>query len=647
MSENQLPANKSLEEKYQSMDEIEHILSRPGMYIGSIYGETMPYSLFVPSENRIKSIDNIPYTAGLLKLFDEVFTNSIDERRRSSRMFDINNIDVEVRQDGTVIIQDDGGIPIQYHKVEKMYLPKLLFGKLRTSSNYTEIREGAGINGIGAKIANIFSYYFKCTTSDGKKLMDIQWSDNMRKVDYENITDVTDGKHFTRFEFKIELNRFEREILDLSTIRIIQKRIIDACACNVGLTVNFTTDIADGKLNGPWNFATFKDYVKLYLKPEWYDYLQEWTNPIKNDCVYLLPYFDGLQDIGFVNGTPCNTGNHFMRVWKQLIDYSLPILHKNEMELLTDRDILARMVSFVNVSVHNPDYASQSKEKLTSKIPIDTLKLPKTFLANFHESEIILSVADYYKTKYEAEKKKQLRKLNQAIKGTKTKKLIECSNNSNTNLAELWVFEGESAKNGFNSHRNTQNQAAYILRGKVKNTLELSKEDIVKNDELREIIAALGLQFNEPVQNIKNCKYKKIIFATDMDYDGDHICGLLITFFAKNFPELFIQGYIYRAMSPLVIAKNKSNSKETLFWDLDNWESTKDNYAKGYSIKYCKGLGSLSDHHYDEMLNNQRLIQFKITKTYMDTINVWFSKNVEIRKSILSTDNITEDSLVS
>ena len=624
----------SIEDRFKVMDEITHILEKPGMYIGSIYGELKKYLLYKPSENRIVEIDNVSYNAGLLKLFDEILTNSIDERRRKTKLFHIDEINVEINKNGKIVISDNGGIEVVIHKETNLYLPVMIFGHLRTSSNYGDTRDGAGINGIGSKISNIYSKYFKVTTSDGKNKIDVQWSNNMRNIDFENVTVVKDGSHGSRFEFEIELHRFEMTELDMATIRIMQKRCIDGAAANPGLKINFKTDIGDGVLDSEWKFDSFEQFVDLHIDKT---KIQKISQHMIDDIVLTTNV--GL-NYSFVNGAVCNDtdGTHFKKVRKQVTEKILEILKKKDIELITETDIKNKISMFLNFSVTNPDYGSQTKEKLTSKIPAEKLKLSKQFLIALETSDIVQELVDYYNIKYLAEQKKQLKKLNGILKATKSKKLIGCSSQSDNK--ELWLFEGTSAANGFETYRDPETMACYQLRGKVKNTFVLNKEEIVNNQELREIIAVLNLQFGDPKGNIKNCKFRKIIFGTDMDHDGDHICGLLIVFFAMNFPELFLDNRIYRAVSPIIIAAK--GEEELYYYTQEEYNQDKHN-LKGYEISYIKGLGGLQDHHYDQMLNNQRLMKLTIkSRDYKEHIKVWFDKSTELRKELMLADSNVE-----
>jgi DNA gyrase/topoisomerase IV subunit B len=633
MSENNSIDNKlSIEEKYTLMSEIDHVLLRPAVYIGNIYSVVGPYNLYKPSDNMIVRLDKVGYNAGLLKLFDEILTNPIDERRRKSRLFDINRIAVRVMRDGTVSVRDDGGIPVVVHGVLKMYVSTMIFGLLKTSSNYTEEREGAGLNGLGAKLTNIYSTKFSVETADGANRIRTEWANNMKDLVSETVE--PHKGHYTQVDFRIELSRFAIAELDTASIRIMQKRCIDACAANPGLEISFETDAGEGALNQTFKFAHFQEFVSLHLTEEQRG--QCVSHDTLRDHVVILPNIG--YDYGFINGAVCSQGTHIKKVMKKVTDKFLEVFRKKDMELITERDIRDAVSVFVSTSVTNPDYDAQTKTILVTPIPHDCLSLPKSFLDRLEEGKIVENMVEYYQLKYAAEQKKLLKKLNAEIKKTKSRKFTNCSNRTNKEQNELFLFEGTSAANGFAMFANPWNMASYELRGKVKNTLNLSKTEIVENQELREIIAILNLQFNDAQNNIKNCAFGKIVFGTDMDHDGSHICGLLITFFAMHFPELFLAKRIYRLVSPIIIASKgdpESGGQERYYYTLEEYDRDVPN-IKGWDIAYKKGLGSLEDRHYEEMLHNQRLIQFKLkNKDYLNTVRTWFDKSTALRKELL------------
>lgn len=624
--------SQNFDQKYQVKSEIEHVLDKSGMWIGSTANNVISYPVYLPSKNKIQLMQNIGKNDGLLKLIDEVLSNAVDEHRRKESLFKITEITVIANDNGHITIIDNGGIPVQIHKQTQLLIPELIFGHLRTSSNYDDSkeREVVGTNGLGSKLTNIFSKTFSVTTCDTKKQIKIDWSNNMQNVVKNPITPSTE--HYTKIEFQLDLQRFDLSTLGVSTIRILQRRCMDAAAANPGLTVNFKSDVADGKLDSTWFFNNFKEYVDMFLTEIQIPLCSEFKN--KKDTIVIVPEHIGFNH-GFVNGGLCSEGTHIKKLEKQITDKLIEICKASDMELITEKDILQRMSIFVNTTVINPTYDSQTKERLTNKLDKYILNFSKDFLDNLKDSEIMKSLKDFYEIKYAEAKKKELKQLNKLISNTKSKKLISCAS-KDSSANELWLFEGNSASNGFRKHRNL-NQSAYLLRGKIKNTFTLNRNQIVENQELREVIAALGILFGEAVKNLKNIKFDKIVIASDMDYDGSHICGLLLAFFGKHFVELIKAGKIYRALSPIIICTKKGQDTK-YFYSMESYEAVSKD-LKGWDSLYTKGLGGLGDQDYREMLRNQKLIKFSIQDiTDIEAISVWFDKSTEMRKELILED---------
>lgn len=627
----------NIEEQYQYKDEIQHILDRSAAWIGSKALNYIDSFLYQPSSNKIIQFQNTEYNAGLHKIVDEIISNSIDESKRPNALFRIDTIDIKIETDGHIVIRDNGGIPVVIHKTFGILLPQMIFGQLRTSSNYDDSkeREWGGTNGLGAKLTCIYSKKFIVRTADSKNKVEITWTNNMRDVEVGPITPTKE--HFTEIEFWIELERFGIEELNMAFCRLQHKRAMDAAATNPQLTVNFECNIADGGLNSNWHFPTFKEYCNLFLTPEQQTYML--YNKSRRDEVIVIPALVDF-DYGFVNGYACHKGTHISKVHKQIAERILKQCRAEDMDLITEKDVVAHTAIFVNTIIPNPEYSSQTKEKLDSVLKPETLKLPEEFLNKIVESKIMDILRNFYNSKYAKEKAKELRKLNSAIKNTKTNKLVK--SNSHSKNQELWCFEGDSAGKGFRMKRSPEFQSAFFLRGKIKNTLNLRREQILENEELRTICAICKLQFEAGATNVKNFPFAKFIIGTDMDFDGHHIAGLFIAFFAKHFPELLKAGLIYRALSPIVIVKGRSGgANKKYYYSLEEFEKDKHLYENStkWKVNYCKGLGSLENEDYSQMLHNQKLVKFEYGADTQKYIDIWFSKATEQRKDVILGEN--------
>lgn len=543
---------RNIEDKYKSLSERDHILQRSGMWIGSNKLEISNQFVFNYKEQMMIQKE-VEYVPAILKLIDEIISNSTDEFRRSDNL-GLTQINVTIMKDDTIVIEDNGGIPVVKHKKANMMLPKFIFGQLRTSSNYNddEDRNVIGTNGLGSVLVSIFSSYFNVITDDGKNRWFGSWKNNMSEFYDERIEKSSKKNHGTRITFHIDFSRFEDvNKFDRTFKDIILTRCINAAAANPGLKVTYK----DEDLCGEYKFDNFKDYIDLYRN---YITLKDCIE-MKDEHKHVYVYPDGAINIGFVNGGICNKGTH-IKALHQIINTTVCDFFKKKYKIdLLPREVNGNYSMFCDLTISNPAYDSQTKECLTT--PVEKFykdenvkfELPKKFLDSIVKSEIINNVRDWYNKKQQVEDQRAIRKINREIsKGLKRPdKFITCVSKKK-NERQLWIFEGDSAKAAFRNCRNPQYQAGYIMRGVPKSAWNASPIELMKNEVYNDLVTILGLKFGKDF-NINDVKFSKIVISSDMDDDGHHICGLLLNFF-NNWPELFEKKMIVRSISPLVIA---------------------------------------------------------------------------------------------
>lgn len=629
---------KKIEDKYKELSEVEHILLRPGMWVGSTKTEERDMFLYNTETERMESV-TVEYIPAMLKVVDEVISNSCDEFRRKDNM-GLTSLTVNISQEtGQIIIKDNGGIPVVKHKDAGVYLPEFIFGRLRTSSNYNddEDRNVVGTNGVGSSLTNCFSKYFCVETQDNKHKFHRSWSNNMTINDDLEITKST--KHSTKITFNLDFSRFNCDGFSNDFIRIINKRCIDAAIANPGLKVTFISDIFEEQV---WKFKSFTEYIELYadLLPNMADSLK-FDNKLAN--VYIFP--DSNIDVAFVNGAECSKGTHIRAVRNEINNTVVEFLKKKDKIDVTTRSVDGKYAVFMTINVSNPTYDSQTKETLTN--PVDKFskdntiqwEVPDKFLTQITKSEIIESMRDWYKQKVAAEDQKTLRKLNsEAKKGLKRPdKYITCSSKKKEQK-QLWIFEGDSARSGFRSGRNPEIQAGYTMRGVPPNVLEMTATQIMKNEVFNDLVTILGLQWGEDF-DIKKLNYGKIVISSDADVDGDKIASLLLLFFSR-WPELISQNIVCRSVSPIIIAKKNKDIQK--FYNVKDFNKVQSKY-KTYVIKYTKGLGSLDDKESKDMYQKPNFIYFKYDNLADNMFKKWFSKDAaDTRKSMLSNNNVEE-----
>ena len=621
---------KKIEEKYQELSEIEHVLLRPGMWIGSIKEEER--SNFIYDNNEAKmTMRDIIYSPAMLKLFDEVLSNSCDEYRRKDNM-GLTEINVTIK-DNKITIYDNGGIPIVKHKEAKVYIPEFIFGRLRTSSNYddTEDRNVIGTNGVGSSLTNIFSKEFSVISCDKKKQLSMTWTNNMSKNTEPEITDSKD--HFTEISFILDFDRFDQKKNGITKdfIEVLHKRCIDAAAANLGLKVTFKCD--DYKTS--WKFKRFEDYMQLY--DEFYDPSCVLSYQDKQKQFWICP--DSNIDVAFVNGAECSRGTHIKAVRYPIGHAICEVLKKKHKIDITNKGVDSKYGIFGVFDISNPSYSSQTKEELTTAQENfykdgSEFTIKDDFLKKVQKSEIVDLVVDWYKKKVEAEDQAKIRKLNrEAKKLLRSDKFINCTSKKSKEK-ELWVYEGDSAHTGFRMARNPQTQASYRMRGVPLNCINLSATQVMKNQVFNDIVNIIGLQWGQ-YNKLEDLKFGKFIITSDADYDGDKIASLLLVFI-NHFPELFEQGFIYRVVTPIITAtKGKDHRVYYTREDYDK-ESKK---LKGYVIKYLKGVGTQTNADTKEMMTNPKLIKFTKDDMTDMMLKKWFGKaNASERKSMLKDD---------
>ena len=626
---------KKIEEKYKSMDEISHILMRSGMYVGSTKYEEKDWFIYNNKTGKFE-MKIINYIPAMLKVVDEVISNSCDERRRSDNM-GLTELYVKINKDnGEIIVKDNGGIPIVKHKEAGIYIPEFIFGQLRTSSNYddNEDRNVIGTNGIGVKIANIFSSEFEVKSADSKNEITIQWKNNMREIVSRNITKCDKKTHFTQTRFKLDFSRFDTDLktFDNDFINIIHKRCIDAAAANPGLKVIFN----NGNEDIEWKFKNLDEYVDLYSN------ILNISDkiPFENDLCTAWIFPDSSVDVGFVNGAECSKGTHMRALRNEInqtvVDY---ITKKDKIKDLTTRGVDNKYSIFININVSNPSYDSQTKDTLTTPIEKfskdENLKweVSDKFLNKILKSEIVALVRDWYKQKTAAEDEKALRKINRETnKGLKRPdKYITCSSKIKSRR-QLWIFEGDSAKAGFRGGRDPEIQAGYTMRGVPPNCYGMTPLQIMKNEVFNDIVTILGLKWGKEF-NIDDVKFNKIVISTDADVDGDKIASLLLLFF-NNWPELIEKNIVCRSMSPIIISRKGKDCQK--FYSMNEFKEA-EKKLKGYSHKYAKGLGGLNNQESKEMYQDPKFLYFKKDEAADSMFRKWFAKgDSETRKQMLS-----------
>lgn len=617
--------------KYKSHTHREHIYKICDTYIGSTETHT-EMSWKVEEDKMIQK--NLSYIPGLYKIVDEVIVNAWDQfiRCRNSKTSKVSYINIEVNpESGVVTVENDGkGIDILMHPEHNIYTVEMIFGKLLTSTNYTEGEERitGGKNGYGAKLANIFSKWFEVETVDlnTKKKYYQRFQNNMVDREEPVIKKISNIKEYTKISFLPDFERFNLTGWSKDMIEIFKRRAYEVAACSGGVKVKFNNDIIPVK--------RFKDFSSMFL---------ESNNIVVETCGTRWEVAVGISDefknVSFVNGIHTSKGGkHVEYVLQHICKKMVEVILKKEKITVKASYIREHLFLLVNSIIVNPSFDSQTKDYLTT--PASKFGSKCELSDRFYDSLIKLGLIDKVVETYQFKESKQIKKTD----GKKKSRIygipkLDDANEAGgkkSNDCTLILTEGDSAKAMAVAGLSVIGRDLYgvfPLRGKVINarekvTTKAGHAQVMNNVELIHMKQILGLEQGAKYTDTLKLRYGHIMIMTDQDYDGSHIKGLIINWLDTFWPELLkIEGFVQCMQTPIVKTINKS--VEMLFYSLQKYEQWKTDNAdrKGWKIKYYKGLGTSTTTEAKQYFKNMMKQEYTWGETSANTIDMAFNRD--------------------
>ena len=612
-----------LSKQYRKHTHREHILSLPDTYIGSI--ENSDEEQYVVDGEKFK-LETIPFNPGFYKLFDELLVNAHDHVVRLKQKKSENpvkTIQIEATET-TITIRNDGeSIDVEKHPEYGVYIPQMIFGELLTSTNYdkSEKKLVGGKNGYGVKLVNIFAKKFVLTIVDAVRgLKYVQtFEDNMTKVSNPKVTSCK-TKPFVEIEWTPDFSRFgwKSPTIPAGILQVIQRRVFDL-AMTVGKEVKVTWCGTHIK------FRDVASYASWYL-------------PENTALVAEVPHLgwqiaasdsptDKFFSVSFVNGIWTRSGKHVDEITNQIVSYFVSHLETKKKIKVRPGLVRDSLAVFINCSVENPNFSSQTKEVMTSKVSCklseDYLKKLVTKL-NIVETVMAQQAVKDTKEATKTDGKKQSKitgipKLDDAVYAG-TAKSHECT---------LILTEGDSAKAMALSGL-SQDQRKYFgvfpLKGKLLNVKDTSAKKVEMTEEIANLKKIVGLESGRKYTDVKSLRYGKIMIMTDQDYDGSHIRGLLINMFHELWHELIkIPGFITYMATPIVKASKGAQTK-TFYTQYAYEEWRKTDAARGWKVKYYKGLGTSTRDEAKEYFKVPNIIPYEYATNSDKRIDLAFNK---------------------
>ena len=636
--------------KYQKLTDREHILKKPDTYIGSI--ENTDHEDYVFDEDKINS-KNIQFIPGLYKLFDEGVVNCRDHVIRQAQAvkdnianaLPVSNIDITIDDDGTIHMYNDGnGIDVAEHPEYKIWIPEMIFGHLRTSTNYDEKKKEkivGGKNGFGFKLVLIWSTWGKVETIDhvrGLKYSQ-EFKNNLTEICKPSITKCK-NKPYTRVSFKPDYQRFGINGLSEDMIALFKKRVYDISAVtDKTIKVKYNGQVIPCK--------NLEQYMDLYIgsKVET-KRIYEKSNERWEYAVCLAPK-DEFQQISFVNGIYTSKGGkHVEYIMNQIIRKLCSYIKTKKKVDVKPTTIKEQLMLFLRCDIENPSFNSQTKDELGTAITKfgSSCNVSDGFIEKIAKMGVMNAACALTEVKENKAAKKTDGTKSKSIRGIP--KLIDANyaGTTKSNMCTLILCEGDSAKAGIVSGLSKDDRnviGVYPMKGKIFNTRGEQLKRISENKEIVEIKQILGLESGkkytkETVE--KTLRYKSILFMTDQDLDGSHIKGLGLNLFQDQWNSLSVLDEFIGFMNTPIL-KAKKNGKEMLFYNEGEYKKWKDeNDTRGWNVKYYKGLGTSTGKEFKEYFANKKIVYFKHEGTSSDNIvdMVFNKKRSEERKEWLS-----------
>ena len=618
---------------YKKYTQIEHILARPGMYIGDTKC-TSEECWIVNTETNVAEFKLCKWNPGIFKIFDEILVNATDEVQRNNA---VKCIKIEI-SDKFISVYNDSGIPIEIHPEYNIYIPELIFANLLTSSNYDDTvkRTTGGLNGLGAKLTAIFSKTFIVETAKSGKKYTQTYEKNLNVIGKPVITSST--KEYTKITFYPDFEKFGVEQISDDTTKVLIKRVFDICA--------ITPKSVDVFLNGKkLPIKNFSDYISVYIGPIKTNPRAIQENPRWRVSVSASQ--NGFNCISFVNGI-CTSdgGSHVDHVINPIIKKLTEVIQEKHKNLtIKPQYIKDNLFVFINCFIDNATYSSQTKEKHITKVSDFGSKFTHT--DDFISQIAKLGIIDSILAIAEAKEKKSLQKTDGKKIGRILIPKLDDANKAGTKDSKnctIIFTEGDSAKATAISGLSVvgrDHYGVFPLRGKLLNTKTATYSQLANNEEINNIKKIIGLQTGKKYKSVSELRYGKILIMTDADTDGFHIKSLIVNFIGDGWPELLKTDFISSLITPIVKVTHKNLIIP--FYNISDYNSWKEkNDSSRFKIKYYKGLGTSTTLEAKEYFKEMKTLDYKscseeddkyltlaFSKTESDSRKKWILDNIK------------------
>ncbi|HLC62243.1 MAG TPA: DNA topoisomerase (ATP-hydrolyzing) subunit B, partial [Candidatus Nanoarchaeia archaeon] len=553
------------------------VRKRPAMYIGS---------------TDIKGLHHLVY---------EAVDNSIDEALAGF----CSKIDVTIKKDGSVTVSDNGrGIPVDIHPKLNMSAVEVVMTKLHAGGKFDNkiYKVSGGLHGVGISVTNALSKVLIVQVKRNGKLYEQKYERGKAASPLNIVGEVDSKETGTTINFLPDNEIFP--VTEFS-FDILSSRLRELAFLNKGIRVTLE-DERDGKkheFHYDGGIISFVEYLNNNKNPLHKTiYAMKEKNGIQFE--YALQYNDGYQENVFSFANNINThegGTHLVGFKTALTRVMNNYVEKSKIKemKLTSEDVREGLTAVISIKIPEPQFEGQTKTKLgNSEIKGLVDSIVNDSLGSFLEENPSIGKAVVFKcinaanAREAAQKARDLTRRKGALNhGSLPGKLADCSEKS-PDKCELFLVEGDSAGGSAKQGRNREFQAVLPLRGKILNVEKARLNRIFENEEITNMVTAIGTSVGDDF-DLSKARYHKLVIMTDADVDGSHIRTLLLTFFYRYLPALIESGYIYIAQPPLYKV-TKGKLSKYVYNDEDMQKYVAEIGRDDVHLQRYKGLGEMN-----------------------------------------------------